>query len=86
MKFNLFRTSVLSVPLKRDEERVKDIILMDYARKGIEESFKLSYDKRKDRLTIEISTIEELMRFRAIVGENLIIGGSWIEIYDDYRK
>lgn len=85
MKFNLFRTSVLSVPLERDEERVKDAI-PEYARKGIEESFKLSYDKRKDGLTIEISTIEELMRFRAIVGEDLVVGKDWIEIYDDYRE
>lgn len=85
MKFHLFRTSVLSVPLERDEERVKDTIL-GYARKGIEESFGLSFNKRKDGLTIEISTIEELMKFRTIVGDDLVVGKDWIEIYDDSRE
>lgn len=85
MKFNLFRTSVLSFPQKKDAELVKHAIL-GHAREQIEESFKVSYKRSGDVLTIEINTLEELARFRTIVGENLIIGKSWIEIYDDYRE
>ena len=46
-----------------------------------------------DSWGIEINTLEELMKLKNRVGEELVIGNSWhnpefpiIEIYDDYRE
>lgn len=95
MEFILSRTSVW--PYKYEDKTDEEIInLLELPKEEFDIQIKEFTDMRgikKRKPVIKINSLEDLIRFRAIVKNEIIITGGItpnedveIEIYDDYRE